>query len=102
MNKVAVDEDQSCTIGALFDDMRVPDFFIEGAGPGHAVHLSRLHNNASEWRSKRNFRSRWRAVHTMTGDADGLTQCRGMGCPLPSQGLRGGSNSSALPTSHNQ
>src|SRR3546814_5464100 len=68
MNKVAVDEDQSCTIGALFDDMRVPDFFIEGAGPGHAVHLSRLHNNASEWRSKRNFRSRWRAVPAKAGD----------------------------------
>src|SRR3546814_20113154 len=86
MNKVAVDEDQSCAIGALFDDMRVPDFFIEGAGPGHAVHLRRLHTNASEWSSKRNFRSRWRAVPAKAGAAVGITQRRGLGFTMPSQG----------------
>ena len=55
MDKMTVDEDQGGTIGALFDDMRVPDFLIKGAGPSHAVHLSLWHNNASEWRSKTQF-----------------------------------------------
>ena len=55
MDEVTVDEDQAGTIGALFDDMRVPDFLIEGAGPSHAVHLSPPDNNASEWRSKTQF-----------------------------------------------
>src|SRR3546814_1496217 len=55
MDEVAVDEDQAGSVGAPFDDVRVPDFLIEGAGPSHAVHLSRLHNNASEWRSKTQF-----------------------------------------------
>jgi hypothetical protein len=40
MDEVAVDEDQAGTIGALFDDMRVPDFLIKGAGPSHAGSLT--------------------------------------------------------------
>ena len=40
MDEVAVDEDQAGAVGALFDDMRVPDFFVQGAGASHAVHLS--------------------------------------------------------------
>jgi beta-carotene 3-hydroxylase len=55
MDEVAVDEDQGGTVGALFDNMRVPDFLVKGAGPGHAVHLSLSDNNASEWRSKTQF-----------------------------------------------
>lgn len=48
MDEVAVNIDDACAIITALDDMRVPNFLIECAGFGHAVHLV-LHNNfASE------------------------------------------------------
>src|SRR3546814_17967517 len=40
MDEVAVDDDQAGAVGALFEDMRVPDFLIKGAGPSYAGSLT--------------------------------------------------------------